>query len=232
MANAPGSNGTTHGTYILDFTCSPSDREPTALTYSPNLMNASPIFPSDEAAPFVTSLSPPHPAGPAASIAPQYHESNGHGPNENSSNNSDWLSTLHIACFRGHSKIVEILLERDVDIDERDGSGRTAIQLATMNGHESVVRLLLSHGAKINTRDSLGCTPIHWAALQKHEGILRLFLDAGADVDITDVNGWCVLHAAVERGFEVGLVLLLSHGADLSLKARKCESWKRLEPSA
>ena len=162
-------------------------------------------------------------------------DSNGGNGNSSRSSNSgsdDGLSALHIASHRGHVAIVRILLEREVNIDERDNNGRTALQMAAINGHEAVVQLLLQRGACINACDALGRTALHWAALQKHEAVLRVFLDAGADGNICDTNGWSVLHVAIERGFEAGLRLLLLHGADLSLKARKCESWKQLEPPA
>lgn len=147
-------------------------------------------------------------------------------------NLNDSLPILHIASHRGRDAIVQILLERDVDINERDSSGRTALQLAATYGHAAVVRLLLQSGAQVNATDSLGRTALHWATLQKQEPVLRVFLEAGADVNVCDVNGWTALHVAVERGFEAGLKLLLLHGADLSLKARKCEVWKQSEPAA
>ena len=147
-------------------------------------------------------------------------------------NLNDSLPILHIASHRGHDAIVQILLERDVDINERDSTGRTALQLGATYGHMAVVRLLLQRGAQINATDSLGRTALHWATLQRQEPVLRVFLEAGADVNICDINGWTALHVAVERGFEAGLKLLLLHGADLSLKARKCEVWKQSEPAA
>ena len=39
----------------------------------------------------------------------------------------DLLPTLHIAARHGHTAIVKILLEHSVDIDERDGEGRTSL---------------------------------------------------------------------------------------------------------
>ena len=158
--------------------------------------------------------------------------SDGNSNRSSSSGSDDGLSALHIASHRGHVAIVRTLLEHEVNIDELDNNGRTALQMAAINGHEAVVQLLLQRGAYINACDALGRTALHWAALQKHEAVLRVFLDAGADGNICDTNGWSVLHVAIERGFEAGLKLLLLHGADLSLKARKCESWKQLEPPA
>ncbi|MCJ1384551.1 hypothetical protein MMC17_007668 [Xylographa soralifera] len=146
--------------------------------------------------------------------------------------NDDDLPILHIASHRGHDKIVRILLEREVNMDERDSSGRTALQLAAIHGHTTVVELLLQRGADVNATDAVGLTALHWATLQKHEPVLRMCIDSGADVNICDANGWTALHVAVERGFEAGLKLLLRHGADLSIMARKCETWKQSEPAS
>ena len=152
-----------------------------------------------------------------------------------SAEKEDYLPILHIASQRGHEKIVRILIERHVDVDERDSCGRTALMLAAWQGHVSILCLLLAGEASLDAVDGLGRTALHWVTLCQHEASLRLLLEVeGVDeiINWCDVNGWSALHVAVERGFEVGLRLLLLHGGDLSLRARKCESWKREEPTA
>ena len=164
------------------------------------------------------------------------NESSSRGSSRSSSSNDnpqDYLPILHIALQRGHDSIVQILLDRNMDIDERDSNGRTALQLAAMHGHSKTIQLLLQRGARVDAPDAMGRTALHWATLQKHEEVLRIFLDTGVeDIDRRDVNGWTALHVAVERGFEVGLRLLLESDADLRLRPKRCEGWKREEPVA
>lgn len=134
-------------------------------------------------------------------------------------NAKDWLLSLHVASYRGHAAIIPGLLERDVDVNERDRNGRTALHQAAMKDHVAVVKLLLQHGADINAADNKGQTALHWGALQKNGPMLRVLIDAGAEVNAIDHNGWTPLHAAVERVFEAGVRLLLRHGGDLSYQS-------------
>lgn len=143
----------------------------------------------------------------------------------------DWLTSLHMAASRGHSRILNLLLTRGgFCIDDKDGEGKTALHHATIGNHEACVRVLLEKGAKIDVNDGLtGWTSLHWAVLNKNEAILRLLLESACDgqrdfdVDAFDVSGWTPLHTAAESGFERGVELLLEHGADLAFRARRCK---------
>ncbi|KAH6628932.1 hypothetical protein F5144DRAFT_614480 [Chaetomium tenue] len=44
-----------------------------------------------------------------------------------SSNGSGWLGALHMAAKRGHSGIMRFLLQQNIDINERDSDGLTAL---------------------------------------------------------------------------------------------------------
>lgn len=52
--------------------------------------------------------------------------------------------------------VVQLLLEKEIDITARDSLGTTALSKATVRNNEAAVRLLLEHGADVNMR--------HWYA--------------------------------------------------------------------
>jgi glutaminase len=68
---------------------------------------------------------------------------------------------LHL-CVLGDLKGVKCLkLETNLDLDEGDYDGRTALHLAASENHYTVVEYLLENGAKrVNPTDRWGNTPL------------------------------------------------------------------------
>jgi len=82
-----------------------------------------------------------------------------------------------------------LLATRKVDVDVKDGNGRTPLSYAAEHGHEAVVKLLLeTEGVDINVKDEgYGRTPLSYAAEHGHEAVVKLLLaDSRVDVDTKD----------------------------------------------
>ncbi|KAH7165356.1 ankyrin repeat-containing domain protein [Dactylonectria macrodidyma] len=71
---------------------------------------------------------------------------------------------LHLACLRGNTAVVELLLERGADIDSRDENNYTALHYAPNPG---VVRYLLDKGVDVNTPGDWGITALCFLLLWK-----------------------------------------------------------------
>ena len=97
-------------------------------------------------------------------------------------------TALHIAAERGSLRIVQLLLEHDVDVDMADASGRTALHYAARGAHAEVVTLLLAGGADSEARDGEGRSPLHVAADAECESVVRLLAMDGADLNAA--IGW------------------------------------------
>lgn len=107
-----------------------------------------------------------------------------------------------------------------LDLESKDGRGRTALSWAAMNGHEAVVKLLLDKGADVESKDGSGHTPLSWAAMNGREGIVKVLLDTGkVDVNWKDKDGWTPLLSAAsrmalslsaEKGYKAILKMLLN----------------------
>ena len=65
---------------------------------------------------------------------------------------------LSESAFRGHDKVVKLLLERSA---QEDYHMQKALCLAVENNHETVVRLLLEKGADIGAMSDDGMAPLH-----------------------------------------------------------------------
>ncbi|KAH7114778.1 ankyrin repeat-containing domain protein [Dactylonectria estremocensis] len=101
---------------------------------------------------------------------------------------------LMLASYFGHRVVVQLLLEKVVEIEAEDiEHGRTPLSWAAGNGHEATVKLLLKKGADVESKDEVGWTPLLLAAENGHrykygrgplayEAIVKLLLEKGADV--------------------------------------------------
>ncbi len=115
---------------------------------------------------------------------------------------------LNGACFHGHWRLCEYLIENGADVNHPHAdTGETplhaAISKANRWKYTPLVKLLLAHGADPNRatipgqetgafmRDcrTKGETPLHRAAAFGNEEDIQSLLDAGARVDSLDANG-------------------------------------------
>lgn len=95
---------------------------------------------------------------------------------------------LHFAALRGNEEIVKALLEHpSVKIDEKDGSGQTALHLACGEGHSKVSQVLMNYGADIRAVSADRSTPLHNAIVHGHSQIARLVFRRGREICLTIV---------------------------------------------
>ena len=134
------------------------------------------------------------------------------------------------AAQKGDLATVERLLARGVDIDARDGRGRTALLAATHGNHVAVARALIAAGAGVNAKDSIEDSPYLYAGAEGRSQIHKLTLAAGAataiDKDHVNKLGWTALLEAVILGdggpTHTEIVrLLVEAGANVNLADRE-----------
>ncbi|CAK7222067.1 hypothetical protein SCUCBS95973_004715 [Sporothrix curviconia] len=134
-------------------------------------------------------------------------------------------TALFPACFRGHNKVVGLLLDHGADVRVRDKEGRTPLLYLSSEKEKvkwtmDTLRLLLDRGhANPEVRDNIGRTPLLWAAtngnLQLVEALLNGSLGgAVADVSAANNRGRSALHLAAEANHEAMVRLLLKFKAD------------------
>lgn len=142
----------------------------------------------------------------------------------NEPNNEGNVQTpLQLASYYGHETTALILLDNGAKIDERDGSGRSALHYATMNSEsdpEAVVRLLLAKGADPNAKDNIGKAPLLTAVNAGHEILVRLLLESGADLQSKGRYGETALLLAAQTGHDGIFKLLLEKNNNLGLEPK------------
>ncbi len=136
-----------------------------------------------------------------------------------------WRSPLHIAAYKGHDRIVKLLVRHDGDCNEKDSDGTTPLIHAVKGGYEDVVSTLLQHAARVSETDALGRSSIHWAVFHQRGAIMNALLEnchgLNAAVNTYDNNGQTPLHMAIDVGFEEGVQVLLRYGANMCLRSLK-----------
>ena len=70
------------------------------------------------------------------------------GANVNKPGNKQKRTPLHEACRNGHLAVVQLLISKVVNINQKNYTGWTPLYLAMYGGHEKVEKFLLSKGAK------------------------------------------------------------------------------------
>lgn len=87
-------------------------------------------------------------------------------------------TALHLACVRGHTRMVKLLLEKpDIAVNLKNTKGQTPLTLAAFGGHADIVQALLLHpGVEINFVDRDRQTPLFWAVSAGHLDVARLLL--------------------------------------------------------
>ena len=112
---------------------------------------------------------------------------------------------LGIAIQNSYPEIVELLIDKDTDVNAEDVGGGTLLGWAARFGQTKVAELLIVKGADVNAKDKYGRTPLHRAtmyggrhrtrlgktylALEDYVEVAELLIAKGADVNAIIVSG-------------------------------------------
>ncbi|KAJ6161291.1 hypothetical protein N7470_004687 [Penicillium chermesinum] len=123
-------------------------------------------------------------------------------------------SALHAACIRGHSNVVQVLVDRGADIEGEHFE--SALQAACAGGHSNIVQILLDRGADIEGEHFKSA--LQAAITGGHFNIVQILVDRGADNNIQGGFYGSALHAACIRGHSDIVQLLVDRGADINIQ--------------
>ena len=108
---------------------------------------------------------------------------------------------LHIACEKGHAKIVEALIRADdINLNEIDEDGDSSLHIACMEGHTEIVKALIGAGADRDVTDSQGKTPLGIACAMGWTEVVKALIEAGADLNKGNMWGETPLQHACVSG--------------------------------
>ena len=132
-------------------------------------------------------------------------------------------SLLHIAAQEAHDEVVQLLLDKGVDVNVQGGECGNALQVPCSKGHIQIVQLLLDRGADINFQNEYNENPLLVASSKGYIQIVQLLLDRGADLNAQSEGYYGnALQAASWSGNIEIVQILLDRGADVNAQSGYC----------
>lgn len=142
----------------------------------------------------------------------------------NQTNNVD-KTALHAAVHvigdletnvENRTKIVQLLIDNNADMEIQDKDGRTPLHFAVSSGLTEAVQILTEKGANVMAQDSMNKeTPLHMACEKGYDAGVSILLNKDTDVVNAKTNsGWTSLHYAAYHGHTETVKILLNKGAD------------------
>jgi ankyrin repeat protein len=134
------------------------------------------------------------------------------GADINIKNDKGW-APLHFAIFFKQPAIVKLLLDKNVDIEEKV-QGVPPLIGAVEN--PEIANILIEKGADIKARDGQGWTALFYAVDKGRLDMVKLFLDKGADIHTKSNNGDSLLVHAIDSNQPDIVEFLLQNGLDIN----------------
>ena len=128
-------------------------------------------------------------------------------------------SLLTIAADRAQLEMVELLVQRNAEINKASKDGSTPLLRACECGAADIVRILVDHGAKVDVlSEELQVTPVHFAARHCGLNTVSFLRSHGGDLHARSKNGWTPLHYASQTGNLDTVKYLIDNGSDIYAK--------------
>ncbi|XP_030859592.2 ankyrin repeat domain-containing protein 62 isoform X2 [Gorilla gorilla gorilla] len=131
------------------------------------------------------------------------------------------LGMIHKAAITGDvNKVMESILLRLNDLNDRDKKNRTALHLACAHGHPGVVADLVARKCQLNLTDSENRTALIKAVQCQEEVCASILLEHGANPNVRDMYGNTALHYAIDNENISMARKLLAYGADIEARSQ------------
>jgi len=134
------------------------------------------------------------------------------------------VTALFIACSRGNTDMVSLLLKFSANVNAIFLEGWTPLAIACLKEHTLVVDLLLKNDANVLSLLDNGCSSLYLSAQQRNHDLVRRLLNSDdmKNVDVANrVTGDTALMVAAEVGDDIIVEVLLARGADPNIKNKR-----------
>lgn len=99
-------------------------------------------------------------------------------------------------------------------LEQRDKTGKTALNWAAVCGHIKIAQTLINHDADVNTQDKYGISPLMEAGYKCSRSLTSLLFEYGADINMKDNKNQTALMDAASNGYFDMVKYLVKNGAN------------------
>lgn len=119
-------------------------------------------------------------------------------------------SCLHLATENGHSSVVNLLLDFNVDFMAKNEENITALDLSCRKGFFEISKSIVNYYPFFNENEKINEFPLHTACYEGAHEVVKLILEKGTPVDQLDHQNRNCLDIAIERGHREVIRVLLT----------------------
>jgi ankyrin repeat protein len=121
-------------------------------------------------------------------------------------------TVLMLAAYNGHTKLVEMLIDRGGKVNHLDATNRTALMYCCSGPFPETVGVLIDKGASVNLVDNNeGWTALMFAAAEGLAANVKILLDNGADTTPKDIDGDTAASFAAQNGHTAVAKMIEEH---------------------
>ena len=134
---------------------------------------------------------------------------------------------IHIASRKGHTGIVQELIDHGVKVNLLGRQGNTPLHEAVAAGHLEILQILLKSNADMRISNEHGNMPLHEAVLGGHLDLVKALVHSGGE-DILWVKGGggrIPVDIAEQCGHGAVLDYLKTAGEKAWATPRRCKLW-------
>ncbi|KAI1702497.1 ankyrin repeats (3 copies) domain-containing protein [Ditylenchus destructor] len=108
----------------------------------------------------------------------------------------NFSSMLEVAVENNSAEVVGLLIERGLDVNEKDFNQSSPLHGAAFHGYKEMAEILVGKGADVNASNRYNRTPLHEAVENNRAAVVKILVDNGANAQITDQKGYTPFHYA------------------------------------
>ena len=136
----------------------------------------------------------------------------------NAKTETEHLTALHYASFRGNIKIIKILIQNFANVQALTYNGLNMLHKGAQgNSPNSIIYFNKKYNIDIASTNNDNLNAMHFAAISGMDNSIIYLLNMGLNPNLQDINGNTPLHYAVKYGQNRIIKKLLLNGADKNI---------------